>query len=303
MQNQIIESTIGTVPASQLISRQAGEAWLHGPHGPMRYQFTPADAGPPLLLLHGFGSMLEHWDGVLPLLAQAHPCYALDLYGFGYSAPLQHPDRRIWADQIAYLIRNELPEPPIIIGNSLGGMVGAQCAADHPHLVRGLVLVNSTGLPNTSQLYNGFERAAYQLVRIPLVGELLATILGRELGVRSFLYGLYYRRERITARLIATLSRAFDRPHLARLCLAVLRNYEALALDLQPGDVVTPTLILWGERDQGLPLRIAHRLRDQLFPDADLAIIARSGHCPFDETPEAFCDIVLPWIAKIGRSR
>jgi pimeloyl-ACP methyl ester carboxylesterase len=39
-------------------------------------------------------------------------------------------------------------------------------------------------------------------------------------------------------------------------------------------------------------------MQQQMIPHAEVQIIPQSGHCSFDETPAAFCDILLSWIQK-----
>jgi pimeloyl-ACP methyl ester carboxylesterase len=143
------------------------------------------------------------------------------------------------------------------------------------------------------------ERLFYRIVQTPGLGEMLADALSGPFGVRQFLLNLYYRKEQITPHLVATLSGPFRRPHTAHFCLRVLRDFETLALDVRPGDIAVPVLLLWGEHDPVLPPLMAHRLRSEIVPGADICLIAQSGHCPFDETPEAFCATLLPWLDSV----
>jgi pimeloyl-ACP methyl ester carboxylesterase len=272
------------------------ERWLHGPHGPVRYHVSSARPGPPLVLLHGFGAMIEIWHRALRCIAPTCTCYVPDLYGFGYSAALHRPDKRVWVEQVAALLREVVREPAVLVGNSLGGMVAAEVARACPQQVRALVLVDSTGLAGTGRLYSRFERFFYRIVQTPGIGEVLAGVLGRPFGVRQFLLALYYRKEQITPRFVATLSGPFRRPHTAAFCLRVLRDFESLALAVRPGDITAPVLLLWGEHDPVLPPLMAYRLQSEMLPHADIRIIPQSGHCPFDETPEAFCATLLTWL-------
>ena len=50
--------------------------------------YTRTGAGAPLILLHGIGSSRHAWDPVLPGLAERFDVIAVDLPGFGDSAPL-----------------------------------------------------------------------------------------------------------------------------------------------------------------------------------------------------------------------
>lgn len=56
-----------------------------------------------------------------------------------------------------------------------------------------------------------------------------------------------------------------------------------------------PTLILWGERDPALPLRVARRLHATI-PDSELITYPESGHCPQLDAPERFNADLLRFI-------
>ena len=60
-----------------------------------------AGSGPPCLLVHGFGASSGHWRKNVPLLAQAHKVFALDLLGFGRSdKPLLAYSIDLWRDLV-----------------------------------------------------------------------------------------------------------------------------------------------------------------------------------------------------------
>jgi pimeloyl-ACP methyl ester carboxylesterase len=272
------------------------EHWLQGKTGKTRYWLSEPRKGQPLLLIHGYGALIEHWRRLMPLLQEQHTVCAFDLHNFGYSSPLNgQPGARAWAQQAAQVIDSVLQEPPIVIGHSMGGMVAAQLAHDYPQLVRGLVLVDTTGLPGVISMLPRAKRAFCQAAQAPLAGELMMRVLDGPRGVRQFLHALYHRTECITPELVATLSGPFQRPHLAPFCLYMLRHFDKLTLDLRPGDVTAPTLIVWGANDPALSLTSGQAIHKRMFPHAHFEAIPNSGHCPFDETPEAFCDIVIPW--------
>lgn len=292
-----------TTALERVVYQRMVERWLNGEYGPMRYWVSVPQHGLPVLLIHGYGSLIDYWGDVMPAVARSSTCYALDLYGFGYSAPLAAaPSRQVWSDQVADFIQRVIHRPVIVIGHSLGGVIAAQVASDYPHLVRGLVLINSTGLPNTSALYAWHERMFFQFICMPYIGEVLSIVFGGPLGVWRFLVVLYYRRDRIRREIISMLSGPLRQPQAGLFRLRVLRAYEELTLQLKPGDVTAPTLLLWGAQDRAFPLWVAHVLRQQMFPQAELAVIPESGHCPFDETPEAFCAILLRWIEELDSS-
>src|SRR5262249_10575477 len=50
-----------------------------------RVRYLDKGQGPAVVLIHGFASSLETWDGIVPLLVKNHRVIALDLKGFGWT--------------------------------------------------------------------------------------------------------------------------------------------------------------------------------------------------------------------------
>lgn len=284
-----------------MTTHSISEYWLEGLYGPMRYWHSAPRHGLPIFLIHGYGGMIEHWRSVMRPIAQHHSVIAPDLYFFGQSAiPYVQPSRHLWSDQIAELIAEVAHGPAILIGHSMGGMVAAQTAHDYPKLVRGLVLVNSTGLngPKNLPLPIDFDDLFRNVMQSPGIGEMFANLLGNTIGARQGLFSTYHRKERITPELIEQFSAPLRRKGGREAYLAVSRTFPELFLNFQKGDVSVPTLLIWGERDTSVPPKVATAFKNSLFPQAEISFIPESGHCPFDETPEEFCNILLPWLAQ-----
>jgi pimeloyl-ACP methyl ester carboxylesterase len=87
--------------------------------------------GRPLVLLHGLGLTWRSWKPVLGALEARHDAIALDLPGFGASAPLERgvrPTPRALADAVAAELDRLGLEAPIVVGNSLGGWLALELA-------------------------------------------------------------------------------------------------------------------------------------------------------------------------------
>lgn len=95
---------------------------------------------PPLLLLHGVTRNHGDFAGLFPRLADDLRLIAVDHRGHGGSG---RASRYLVTDYVADAVRllhDDLREPVVILGHSLGAMVAAGVAAMVPELVRGLVL-------------------------------------------------------------------------------------------------------------------------------------------------------------------
>lgn len=105
---------------------------------------------PQVTFLHGAGLNAHTWDATA--LALGAPSLAIDLPGHGdsswrddldYSAPAIAPD-------IAAALRAWTTAPQVLIGQSLGGLTAARVAAQHPDLVREVIVVDITPGIDTS---------------------------------------------------------------------------------------------------------------------------------------------------------
>lgn len=97
---------------------------------------------PEVTLLHGAGLNAHTWDSVLLLLNR--PALAIDLAGHGDSTWRDDIDYSpaTLAEDVAVAISTWTARPQLLVGHSLGGLTAAALAAQHPDLIRELVLVD-----------------------------------------------------------------------------------------------------------------------------------------------------------------
>jgi pimeloyl-ACP methyl ester carboxylesterase len=234
---------------------------------------------------------------------------AIDLPGFGYSPPGR--SYRLGAHKAAvewYL--ESLPEPALLIGNSLGGLIAELVAADRPDLVSGLVAVSpATSIPpGRPQL--DWEIATRLLIQaLPLVGAAY---------LRS-----YHRRTTPRQQVADTMAVVTYRPTAvppevldATLPLAALRRatYWSIPALVQSGraagrylarrrrfvdmieQIKVPTLVVQGVHDRIIApgsIRWLGRLR----PDWRVETMAETGHCPQLDAPHEFVALFEDWLA------
>jgi pimeloyl-ACP methyl ester carboxylesterase len=83
---------------------------------------------------------------------------------------------------------------------------------------------------------------------------------------------------------------------------AVLKLYRAtepaqMAAQMSPAlrALDRPALVIWGEGDAYLPLKLAERQRDA-FPRAEIVTIRGAGHWPFVDDPDAVREPLLSFL-------
>jgi len=105
----------------------------------------PPDA-PTILFLHGSGQTRQSWSGALAeAIKRGYRAISIDLRGHGDSdwAPDGHYSLDRFAADVRQVITH-LGSEPIVVGASLGGLIGMMIAAAPPPLVRALILVDIT---------------------------------------------------------------------------------------------------------------------------------------------------------------
>ncbi len=140
---------------------------------PAAVQSASFGHGPVIVLVHGLGSQAEHWLPVARRLAPRHRVVLVDLPGHGESAmPAPFSLERATQALDRALARTGR-EPVVLVGHSLGGVVAAAEACEHPSRVRALVLIETALRPQVSPAerrallseldsdYQGVLRGAY----------------------------------------------------------------------------------------------------------------------------------------------
>jgi pimeloyl-ACP methyl ester carboxylesterase len=148
-------AAVGTVLAASAIANHQLAKRAERRHPPagsfievdgVRLHYVERGEGPPLVLLHGNGSMIADFDssGLIDLAARSHRVIAFDRPGFGHSS---RPRSVIWtADAQARLIHAALAQigvsRALVLGHSWGASVAVAMALRYPQSVSGLVLAS-----------------------------------------------------------------------------------------------------------------------------------------------------------------
>src|SRR3954463_16509639 len=95
--------------------------------------------GPAILFIHGLGASWQSWLEQMPEFSRDHRVVAMDLPGFGFS---EMPDEDIsieyYASWTASLLDRLEIDSAAVVGNSMGGFIGAELAIRHPDRVQRL---------------------------------------------------------------------------------------------------------------------------------------------------------------------
>ncbi len=254
--------------------------------------------GEAVLLIHGLAGSSRTWRAVQPALARSYDVIAPDLLGHGESAkPMGDYSLGAFASGLRDLLAVlEVPRATIV-GQSFGGGVAMQLAYQHPELCDRLVLVGSGGL--------GREVSwMLRLLTLPGAEHLMPLVFPRVVAERGDDMGRLLKRVGVKAprlsemwRSYSSLAGAEDRKAFVRTIRGVIEpgGQVVSALDRLYLAAHIPTLIVWGDRDDIIPVRHAYAAHEAI-PGSRLVIIEGVGHFPHAEAPDRFVSVLAEFL-------
>jgi len=243
----------------------------------------------PLLFLHGYGGMIEHWDLNIPEFTRKNKIYAMDLIGFGKS---QKPNVRycleLFASQIETFLLLKKLDSVIIVGHSMGAASAVYFAHYQPEKVKALVLVNPSGLFGDTM--DGMSNLFFGLVASPLIGEILLAVFANPVAVGQSLMPTYFNQSKVDDKLINQFTMPLQDRGAQFSYLSPSKRPLDFRLDHlpKPCNYKGPAYLVWGAEDVALP---PHKIIPEfqlLLPQAGAYIIPKASHCIHHDAHEEF---------------
>jgi pimeloyl-ACP methyl ester carboxylesterase len=253
---------------------------------------------PPALYVHGLGGSSNNWSALMAQLEGSVDSEAIDLPGFGHSAPPDDGDYSVsgHARAVVRYLDATGRGPVHLIGNSLGGAIVTRVAAARPDLVRTLSMVS----PALPELRPQFSAVPTALLAVPGITTLFARMTRdwtAERRTREVLALCYGDPARVDPEGFAAAVEEYQRrlglPYfwdvMARSARGVVDAYTLggqHSLWRQAQRVLAPTLLVYGGRDRLVSFRMARRA-SLAFRDSRLLTLPEAGHVAMMEYPEA----------------
>jgi len=254
-----------------------------------RVFYRVAGTGKPVIILHGWLSSSRAW-----LIFQKHlaprgfKIIIPDLPGFGQS-PLSDPrgwgldDYVQWVQDFIKVLREskELEGPLTLVGHSFGGRIAIKIAAEKflPSL-HSLILIDAAGLLTQPDLRKKILASIASHCR-----QYLDTMnISSKLKEKFKILGYRLIRQKDYLRASPELRKTFQ---------------KIIGEDLLPllPKITLPTLIVWGKKDQLLPVSQAYLLQENI-PHSKLKIIPNAEHSPGIQTPEKLSEIMFNFLKE-----
>ncbi len=257
-------------------------AMLTRPLGDVHYDLS--GSGPAITLIHGVGSYLESWDGVVERLGPDYQYLRYDLRGHGGSQKVPGP--YALSDFVADLrdLMDHLQiGSTVLAGFSLGGLIAQAFSLAHPERVEKLILI-STVAGRTPAERERVARRARTLAEKG-AGAHLTEAVERwftDAFIAEHPEVLEARRQRSLQNDPACYAAAYR-------VLASSDLADRLA------EIRVPTLVMTGENDIGSTPRMA-RLIAERVAKGQLHILPRLKHSILLEAPDQVANEIRPFL-------
>jgi epoxide hydrolase 4 len=281
------------------------ETWQHREitTNGIRMHYVTQGTGPLVVLLHGFPEFWYSWRYQIPFLAEhGYTVVAPDLRGYNDTdKPRTGYDVATLTRDIAGLVKGLGQEKAIIVGHDWGGALAWVFAASYPQMTDRLIVMNA---PHPAAMMREFRtlkqlRKSWYIFffQIPWLPEyVLLRNNANEVG--RMLRGAALQKSVFPPEVTAKFQEAMSKPGAMT---AALNYYRQLFRRLPTSSrdprvrVTAPTLLIWGEQDIALGIKLTTGL-EQWVGDLEIKRIPDSGHWVQQEQPEKVNQFMLDFL-------
>ena len=294
----------------------------------VHFRVTGEESNPPIVLIHGFGASSDHWRNNAEIFAsEGFRVFGIDLIGFGKSeqnlqSKIKHLENQFWANQLASFL-DEIVDiqkngKVILIGNSLGALTAITTLSNRPELIKTIiaaplpepVFVN----PIKFSFPNWLLKVKSFLIKIvfhlfPL--KTLVNLISRTKLITFALQSAYFRsisNDTPLKRIVTVPAKRVNASKALRaMCIGMSNRPNSakgpsIIEKIQNLPNRPPILLIWGKQDKLIPIFLAKKLI-KLHPWLKLTVVNEAGHCPHDELPKHFNQIVMKWLKNLKTSK
>lgn len=257
---------------------------------------------PPLVFVHGFADSTFSWRKVTEPLAQEHTVLAYDRPAFGLT---ERPMPGEWSGANPYALATQPDlltglldmlgiERAVLIGHSAGGAVVAQTALSYPERVEALVLVAPAIFRGQSWL--GLFQFLLHTPQMDRLGPWLARSI--QWQEKQMVELAWHDPAVVTPEDWDGFRKPLQVQNWERALWEFSKADQETGLADRLTELRLPVLVLTGDDDRVVPAQQSLRLADEI-PGAQIAVLPACGHVPQDECPDAFLQVVQPFVRNL----
>jgi pimeloyl-ACP methyl ester carboxylesterase len=232
-------------------------------------------SGYPVLFIHGMPTSSRLWSGIIDQLLDGFSCHAVDLPGLGRTPKIPYGPKQLelLAEKIEQIRVEHNIEKWHVVGHDAGSAVAVHYAYRFQERVDHLVLLSPAMFPELKPFH------LFRLVRIPILGELLAPLVS-EIFWRVVMRMALEKRRAASDEAVRDFRAPFSGFWGSWRLMSLMRfgdpaDVMAAVPEMLP-HLLIPTLILQGARDHAVPALFAQRA-SALIPQSRVVVVD-SGH-------------------------
>ena len=279
------------IPIETLKSKYANEHSQFMEIDGMQVHYRIEGEGPTLVLVHGTAASLHTWDGWTAQLQDSFRIIRMDIPAFGLTGSNTNNDYSMatYVDFLNQFLEKLGVNEFYLAGNSLGGNIAWNYTSNYPEKVKKLILVDASGFPLKK------ITSVFKIARNPAGAFLLKNILPKSFLEKN-IKQVYFDDTKITESLI---DRYYEMALREGNRDAFVARARTMLTQENPdlSNVTCPTLILWGEHDEWVPVENAYRF-DSAIQDSKLIVYDNAGHVPMEEIPNVTANDVREFLSE-----
>lgn len=221
-----------------------------------------------IYIIHGWTYTVVPWEKTIDLLAEnGITVEMLNVPG------LTADSKKVWTvEEYADWADKNIPDGAIALGHSNGGRILLNLLAKKPGKLKHLILLDSAGIYEESKKRNLSRRASKVFAPLKRVKP-VRKVVHKLLGASDY--------DRAPENMKRTLANMLD-------------SDKKLKLD----DIITPTTILWGEKDTITPPRQGRKLNENL-KNSEIYFYKNWTHAPYICDPSGLARAISKTLRSI----
>ena len=250
----------------------------------MQVHYRDEGTGFPIVLMHGTAASLHTYDAWTKQLSKDYRVIRLDLPAFGLTGPNKNADYSIesYTKFLSQFLEKIKVDKFYLAGNSLGGNIAWNYAAEYPEKVLKLILIDASGLPTFTP-----QPPIFKMAKTPILNSLFLYITPK-FFIRKNIEQVYADKLKVTDALVTRYHKMSLRTGNRKAFIDRAKTDFNLAEKVnlvKLKSVKTTTLLIWGAKDTWIPLGNGKRM-DSMLLNSKLVILENSGHVPMEESPK-----------------
>ena len=249
--------------------------------GQLDIHYLTGGEGEPLIVIHGGGGSGRAWLKNAAELSKYYQVYLPDLPGFGRSkAAAEDFELSSYVAFVEDFSRSLGLGHFHLIGHSLGGGIALNYALRFPHKIKRLVLVSSLCLGREIAFWS-------RVLSLPVFYRITKkTVVSIFKALGWLIRKLNCPLEKITPPSLLRMS-------IGKSIMTVKGQTNVLVNRLS--ELLIPTLLVWGAKDNIVPVRQAYLAAEQI-PNCQVRVFQNSGHSVYRQRIREFSDLLVRFL-------